>query len=67
MELNGSDLTDLVHAVRFTRDARERFLLTIDEDHDEWPDAQEDVLRLRDLEDKLLDMYRSKYGSEVEL
>ena len=67
VKIDSRDLSTIVTALRFTREARERKLTTIDEDHDEWPDLQEDIQALRDAEAKIVQWYRAGYGDAVTL
>lgn len=67
MKLSGSDLSRIVMALRFTRETHERRLVTIDEDHDDWPDLQEDIQGLKDTEQKVVQLYRAEHGDAVSL
>ena len=67
MNLSGSDYSRIMTALRFLRDAHERRLTTIDDDHDDWPSLQEDIQGLKDTEQKISQLYRKTFGDAVTL
>jgi len=67
MKLSGSDYSRIATALRFLRESHERKLTTIDEDHDEWANLQEDLQGLKDTEQKIVQLYRATYGDAVAL